>query len=437
MKITDLIQDDRNANRGTKRGNRAVAESLSKYGAGRSILIDRNGRIIAGNKTAANASAAGITDVEVIQTDGSRIVAVQRTDLDLDDPKARELAVADNRVAELGLEWNPDILGQLASETDLSAFFSDRELGEITGNTGVKPDEDDVPAIPESPTTVPGDLYLLGDHRLLCGDSTNVTDLDRLMDGDKADLVWTDPPYNVSYEGKTKDALTIKNDAMSDEQFVLFLRDVFVTLSTAVKPGGAVYVAHADTYGEQFRAAFREAGFHLASCLIWRKNTMVLGHSDHHWRHEPILYGWMPGASHFWDGGRKQTTVVDESGPLVVQREDGSLQITGEDEVWVVSGSGLKVETLTGTVITVDKPSRSADHPTTKPVALIERQILNSSRPGEIVLDVFGGSGSTLIACEKTGRKARLMELDPKYCDVIVRRYEEQSGKKAVLCDRP
>jgi DNA modification methylase len=221
---------------------------------------------------------------------------------------------------------------------------------------------------------------------------------------------------------------------MDDDSFAQFLHDVFTTLSTCVRKGTTVYVAHADTYGEQFRAAFREAGFHLASCLVWRKNVMVLGRSDYQWRHEPILYGWMPGAAHYWDGGRRQTTVAETAGPEIVQLEDGSIQVQGVDNAYVIRGREINIETLVGSVITVDKPSRSADHPTTKPVELIERQLVNSCPPGSVVVDVFGGSGSTLIACNKIGRKARLMELDPRYVDVIVRRWEDLTGQKAVLC---
>lgn len=370
----------------------------------------------------------------VVPTDGSKIVAVQRTDLDLDDVKARELAIADNRSSEIGLIWNPEVLGMVASEGDLSPFFTEGELADILRTNDQPVHEDEVPTLPAEPISKRGDLWLLGDHRVLCGNSTCVTDLERLMDGEKADCIWTDPPYNVAYEGKTKDRLKIQNDAMDDDSFAQFLHDVFTTLSTCVRKGTTVYVAHADTYGEQFRAAFREAGFHLASCLVWRKNVMVLGRSDYQWRHEPILYGWMPGAAHYWDGGRRQTTVAETAGPEIVQLEDGSIQVQGVDNAYVIRGREINIETLVGSVITVDKPSRSADHPTTKPVELIERQLVNSCPPGSVVVDVFGGSGSTLIACNKIGRKARLMELDPRYVDVIVRRWEDLTGQKAVLC---
>lgn len=393
MRLTDLKQDPRNANKGTLRGNKAVKDSLTRYGAGRSILLDKHGTIIAGNKTAANAAAAGIEDVEIIQTDGTKIIAVQRIDLDLSaDAKAKALAIADNRAAELGLEWNPEALGQLADNLDLLPFFTDAELKSIVGDDSESDTDDEVIQPPADPITVPGDLWLLGDHRLLCGDATIITDVERLMDGTQADMCWTDPPYNVSYEGKTKDALTIKNDSMAADAFRKFLTDAFVSMLTACKAGASIYVAHADLEGYAFRGAFIDAGWDLKQCLVWKKNAIVLGRSDYHWQHEPILYGWKPGAAHSWHSDRTQSTVLE-----------------------------------------FDKPSRSADHPTMKPVPLVEYCIENSSERGDIVLDLFGGSGTTLLACEATKRKARLMELDPKYCDVIVARWENATGKKAVL----
>jgi DNA modification methylase len=329
--------------------------------------------------------------VIVVESDGTQIIAVQRTDLDLEvDSRAKELAIADNRSAELGLEWDPEVLGQLATELDLQPFFTESELHNILPPASGG-EEDEVPEPPTDPITNPGDLIILGDHRLLCGDATVISDVERLMDGQRADVVWTDPPYNVGYSGKTADALTIENDSMPDEAFRQFLHDAFVSALTVTKPGGPVYVSHADMQGHVFRTAFISAGWSLRSCLVWVKNSMVLGRSDFQWRHEPILYGWAPGAAHVWHGDRKQTTVLE-----------------------------------------FDRPSRNAEHPTMKPTPLIEYCIGNSSLRGDRVLDLFGGSGSTLIACENTGRKAYLMELDPKYVDVIVTRWENATGKKAV-----
>jgi DNA modification methylase len=205
-------------------------------------------------------------------------------------------------------------------------------------------------------------------------------------------MLLTDPPYNVAYTGKTKDALTIQNDSMSDEAFRTFLRDAFVTADAMLKPGAVFYIWHADSEGYNFRGACKDAGWQVRQCLIWQKNSMVMGRQDYHWQHEPCLYGWKDGAGHLWASDRKQTTLLE-----------------------------------------FDRPSRSEDHPTMKPVALFEYQLLNNTKGGDIVLDSFGGSGTTLIAAEKNGRIARIMELDPKYVDVIVKRWEDFTGQKAVL----
>lgn len=264
--------------------------------------------------------------------------------------------------------------------------LADLEVAPAEGLT----DDDAVPETPEAPQTRLGDRYQLGAHRLLCGDSTCIDDVEKLMDGDQADLVVTDPPYNVAYEGKTKDALTIANDRLADGDFYQFLLAAYTAMFAVTKDGAGIYIFHADTEGLNFRKAMMAAGFKLAQCCVWVKQTMVLGRQDYHWQHEPILYGWKPTAGHHWYADRKQTTV------------------------WPF-----------------DRPARSEAHPTMKPVDLIAYPIQNSSQAGDIVFDPFGGSGSTLIACEKTGRKARLMEIDPKYCDVIVKRWEEFTGKKA------
>ena len=255
---------------------------------------------------------------------------------------------------------------------------------------GVVENEDEAPDHPAAPVSKPGDLFELGKHRLLCGDATSMEDVDRLMGGIRADMVWTDPPYNVTYQGKTKDALTIQNDEMDAHSFRKFLMVAFSRMIAVTKEGGPFYIAHADTEGYNFRGAIADAGWSFRQCLVWAKNTLVLGRQDYHWQHEPILYGWKPGASHIWESDRKQTTLLN-----------------------------------------FDKPARNAEHPTMKPVALIEYCIRNSSRRGDTILDLFAGSGTTAIACEKTGRAGRLMEIDPKYCDVIVARWEAFTGCKA------
>lgn len=253
-------------------------------------------------------------------------------------------------------------------------------------------DEDDAPCVASETITRPGDIYILGKHKLICGDATISDHIANLMGEERADMVWTDPPYNVAYEGKTADAMTIQNDKQDDESFYQFLYDAYLSMLMFTKPGGAIYVAHADSEGANFRRALQASGWLLKQCLVWVKNTLVMGRQDYHWKHEPILYGWAPGASHEWFNDRKQTTVLE-----------------------------------------FKKPQRNGEHPTMKPVELIEYCINNSCKPGGLILDVFGGSGSTMIAAEKTGRRAALVELDPFYCDVIVSRWERYTGQRAVL----
>lgn len=236
-----------------------------------------------------------------------------------------------------------------------------------------------------------GDIWLLGEHRLMCGDSTNPKDISKLMDGELADLWLTDPPYNVAYEGKTKDKLTIENDNKGDEEFREFLIASYAAANANMRAGAAFYIWHADSEGYNFRAACREVGWKVRECLIWQKNTMVMGRQDYQWKHEPCLYGWKEGASHNWYSDRKQTTLL-----------------------------------------VFDRPTRNSEHPTMKPIPLIAYQMCNSTKPGDLVLDSFGGSGTTMIAAEQMGRRSRLMELDPHYCDVIIARWEKLTGNKAV-----
>lgn len=236
-----------------------------------------------------------------------------------------------------------------------------------------------------------GDIWLLGEHRLMCGDSTNPEDISKLMDGELADLWLTDPPYNVAYEGKTKDKQTIENDNKGDEEFREFLIASYAAANANMRAGAAFYIWHADLEGYNFRAACREVGWKVRECLIWQKNTMVMGRQDYQCKHEPCLYGWKEGASHNWYSDRKQTTLL-----------------------------------------VFDRPTRNSEHPTMKPIPLIAYQMCNSTKPGDLVLDSFGGSGTTMIAAEQMGRRARLMELDPHYCDVIIARWEKLTGKEAV-----
>lgn len=379
MKIADLKLDPKNANRGTRRGQKAVQDSLARYGAGRSILIDRNGVIIAGNQTVKNANALGNTDVLVVQTTGDQLVAVQRTDLDANDPKARELAIADNRASELGLEWNPEMLAD--AELDLKPFFTDAELKELLPDTAVEliGDEDDAPEAPADPVTKLGDLYILGDHRLLCGDSTSPADIDLLLNGEKVEMVFTDPPYGIKV--KMNNPGTVCNETILGDQ------------NTDVAVATFNYCSSLDIPMVFWGANHYGADAHLpnsSSWLCWNKqeanNHIDQSDGEFAWTN---LGGPARVFNHLWSGFRRASE-------------------KGEKRV----------------------------HPTQKPVALIV-EILNFFGAGTVILDLFGSSGSTLIACEKTGRKARLMELDPKYCDVIVARWEKATGKKAILDGQP
>ena len=339
----------------------------------RPIVVNPDKIVLGGNMRLKACRAAGLTEVPVYLATW-------------EESKAKEFIVKDN----VGFgEWDWDIL---ANEWD-AAELEEWGLDVWTPEEGVEglTDPDEVPEVPADPVTQLGDLWILGEHRLLCGDSTKAEDMQRLMDGELADLWLTDPPYNVAYQGKTKEALTIENDQMSDSNFRSFLVSSYAAADEHMKLGASFYIWHADSEGFNFRGAAHDIGWQVRQCLIWNKQTMVMGRQDYHWKHEPCLYGWKKGAAHNWHNDRKQTTVLE-----------------------------------------FDRPSRSTEHPTMKPVELIEYCMGNSSTKGQIVLDSFLGSGSTLIAAEKTGRKCYGMELDPKYCDVIVKRWEDFTGKKAI-----
>jgi DNA modification methylase len=258
------------------------------------------------------------------------------------------------------------------------------------------------------------------------------------MNGQKANMVFTDPPYNVDYQGGTVDKLTIKNDNMPTDQFSQFLKAAFTSMFTETEPGGAIYVCHADSEGTNFRGALQDAGWLFKQCLIWAKNQFVLGRQDYQWQHEPILYGWKPGAAHRFYGGRKQGTVIEEAAPIIVQQDNNGVLLSFTTGLQMITIRVPSYEVLQAgddsisTVWRFDKPLRNGEHPTMKPIGLCARAIQNSSRPGEITADFFGGSGSTLMAAEQTDRSCYCMELDPIYCDVIIRRWEEFTQQKAV-----
>lgn len=294
-----------------------------------------------------------------------------------------------------------------------------------------------------------GDLWLVGPHRVLCGDACKADDMSRLMDGSKARLIVTDPPYNVNYGDKAekldeylrcghRNTSTILNDNMDEASFVAFLSDAFRQMHDACLPGAAIYVFHADTEGINFRQAFAHAGFRLAQCLVWIKSSIVLGRQDYQWRHEPILYGWRADGPHKWYGGRKKQTTIADGAIVNVERNGDGAVFTFSDGFnhFVLRAKDYEIiddgHDDTMSVLYYEKPSSNDLHPTMKPVGLLEKLLRNSSRRGDIVLDPFGGSGSTLIACEKQGRTCCMMELDPKYCDAIVKRYAGEAGADGI-----
>jgi len=398
-----------------------IAASIAEFGFVNPILAGEGDVVIAGHGRLLAAQQLGLPEVPVIRLGH------------LTDAQRRALVVADNRIAD-NAGWDEEkLIRQLtilqADGVDLDVLgFSEAELQDILAGAE---DFDDLPSAPgdpeflpeppPAPVSRPGDVWILGRHRLMCGDATDAAAVAQLCEGREVDACWTDPPYNVDYQGK---AGKIANDNLSATDFRRFLLAAFRAVHARLKPGGPIYVAHADTEGLTFRAAFRDAGFKLSGCLVWVKPSLVLGRSDYQWRHEPILYGWKPGAPHAWFGGRAQTTVQEAPGLPLRVMPDGTVQLDVGDQTVVIRGEGLSLETLDGSVLRVDKPARNGEHPTMKPVELIGRMLENSTRPGAVVLDPFGGSGSTLIACHARRRVARLMELDPKFCDVIVTRWQ-------------
>jgi site-specific DNA-methyltransferase (adenine-specific) len=385
IQIDALIPYARNSRTHSEAQVAQIASSIKEFGFTNPVLIDGGGGIIAGHGRVLAARKLGMSEVPCIRLDH------------LTEAQKRAYVIADNRLA-LNSGWDTEMLKvefadlqELGFDLELTGFDLDeiKELLAPVGTEGLT-DPDDAPPLPEHPRTVPGDIWVMGKHRLLCGDSTSMDDLAKLTDGQLVDMWLTDPPYNVAYEGKTKEALTIKNDEMGDDQFRQFLRDAYTAADTVMKPGAVFYIWHADSEGYNFRGAAQDAGWKVRQCLIWKKSSMVMGRQDYHWKHEPCLYGWKEGAGHLWAADRKQTTILE-----------------------------------------FEKPTRNGEHPTMKPVALFEYQLLNNTKGGDQVLDSFGGSGTTLIAAEKNGRVARIMELDPKYCDVIVKRWQDFTGKIA------
>jgi len=439
--IESLTPYARNSKKHSDEQLALIQSSMVEWGFTNPVLADEKG-IVAGHGRVMAATRLYSAGQSLRFPNGAEIPVGMVPVIDCtgwSDAQRRAYVIADNRLAEKGAEWDLEMLkleidDLMASGFDfeMTGFSSDDLAGlfaleDVPGN---EKDPDDCPDAPETPHSKPGDVWVLGPHRVACGDSTDVGVWDKVMQGELADACWCDPPYNVAYNSKL--AGSIKNDDMGDSEFLDLLRGMFGAMFSVMKPGAAIYVAHADTEGLNFRRAFREAGFKLSGCIIWRKDSLVLGRSDYQWMHEPILYGWKPGSAHKWFGGRKQTTIAEygNTGP-VKQAADGRWVIEIGDTVLVVDGDA-KIEESPSSVVFHEKPKRSADHPTMKPVGLIEKQLRFSARPGDIVIDCCGGSGSTMMAAERLGMCARLVELDPKFVDVECQRYFDYTGRVPV-----
>lgn len=346
---------------------------------------------------------------------------------DLTEEQVKAFRLADNKVAEIA-QWDIELLlSEIDSvdNLDMTLFgFTDQDYT-LDDFEDEELDTEDAEEINEQDTQTSaveyGDIYQLGRHRLMCGDSTSIADMEELVDGNKIDLYVTDPPYNVAYEGGTEEAMTIMNDSMDDASFRQFLRDAFSVADQHLKPGGAFYIWHADSEGLNFRAAVKETGWLLKQNLVWVKNSIVLGRQDYQWKHEPCLYGWKDGASHYFVDNRALSTVIEED-------EDNLKEMTKGE---LISYIKTMQENSPTSIFYEDKPVRSDIHPTMKPLKLIARCVLNSSKKGERVLDSFNGGGSTLMVCEKTERIYYGMELDPVYVERTIKRWEEETGLKA------
>jgi len=392
--VDSLIPYARNARTHSEDQVAQIAASIAEFGFTNPILTDGDKGVIAGHGRLAAARKLALTQVPVIEL--GHLTAIQK----------KAYILADNRIAA-NAGWDEELLKLEIAELDEADFnldlmgFGDEELERLLngdGDTTGLTEDDAVPDVPADPVSKTGDVWVLGQHRLLCGDSTVLSDVERLMNGQLADMAFTDPPYNVNYANTAKDKMRGKNRPIMNDNlgdgFGSFLTDACTNILTHTK--GAVYIAMSSSELDTLQSAFRAAGGRWSTFIIWAKNTFTLGRADYQRQYEPILYGWRDGADHFWCGARDQ------------------------GDVW-----------------NVKKPQKNDLHPTMKPVELVERAVRNSSKTRDLVLDPFGGSGSTLIACEKSGRRARLIELDPKYVDVIVKRWEEFTGKKAVRVGDP
>lgn len=417
MKIVDKpiewLRPYENNPRNNEQAVEAVVNSIKEFGFKVPIVATIDGEIVNGHTRFKAAKFLKLKTVPVLIAD------------DLTEEQIKAFRLADNKTGELA-DWDVELLyGELDELTgfDMTMFgfedidFSLDDFEEVEKEEGEEVDINQE----EKPKVEYGDIYQLGRHRLMCGDSTSAEDMAQLIDGAVIDLYVTDPPYNVAYQGGTDEAMTIMNDSMDDVSFRQFLRDAFAVANNHLKPGGAFYIWHADSEGLNFRAAVKETGWLLKQSIIWVKNAIVLGRQDYQWKHEPCLYGWKDGASHYFVDNRSLATVIEED-------EENLKEMTKSE---LISYIKTMQDTSPTTVFYEDKPVRNDIHPTMKPLKLIARCVLNSSKKGDKILDSFNGGGSTLMVCERSERIGYAMELDPVYVERTIKRWEEETGLTA------
>lgn len=409
MKVEDLQLNARNPRFNDKAVD-TVAKSIEKYGFKNPLIVDTNNVVYCGNTRLKAARKLGIEEVPCIIAD------------DLTEQQIREYALLDNKTNEIA-DWDMELLEEELKELSLEEFNLDWEIPIIEEEKEPQEDEYDVDNTledMEEPRCKQGEIWKLGRHTLMCGDSTNPEDVKKLMAEEAADMVMTDPPYNVAISNSK--GMKIENDDMDNEDFKEFLLKAFENLEASLKEGGAFYVWYASRNHIPFEAALKEHGLTVRQQLIWNKSSFVFGRQDYHWKHEPCLYGWKEGASHYFVDDRTQSTIIEDKNiDLKKLKKEEMLKLLEE----------IYSDKVSTTVIDEDKVIVNSLHPTMKPIRLIARLIKNSSRPGELVLDLFGGSGSTLIACEQIDRRCKIVEYDPKYASVIIDRWEQFTGKKA------
>lgn len=381
-----------------------VATSIKKYGWQQPIVVDKNYTIIIGHCRHLAAQKLGLTTVPVVVADN------------LDDKQVKALRLVDNKSNESG--WDLDLLKAEIPTLDLEDFDFDWGIPEEEPEVHDDEDFDVDVAMPVEPISKAGDIYELGDHRLMCGDSTNKNDVEKLMAGELADLLFTDPPYNVNVSNS--EGMTIENDNLSNDDFVNLLNGAFNNAFTFMRHGASFYCWYADSEDLNFRTCITAAGLTIKQCLIWVKNGFNFGRQDYKWQHEPCLFGWKEGAAHYFVEEFNHSTVIDDT---------KNIDKLSKDELKATLKSIL--DGYASSVIHADKPRKNDLHPTMKNMSMCGGMISHSTRKGNIVLDLFGGSGTTLIACEQLGRRCRMMEYDPIYCDVIIKRWETLTGKKA------